>query len=133
MRKLACNRHEVQGLPAQGGCSDLLGHLVDVIAEAVVERLVPCLEANARGRGGAVYTSKSLPPGVSKRVFHEVCRRSPAARRDGRLWVIDVEDYERTRYRRPAPKAASPANDDDVIVMSALAKAGLRAVAGGSR
>ena len=68
--------------------------------------------------GPAFYTPTALPPGItSRRAFAARCRTIPAARREGRAWVVAVADWHAART--PAPR---PADDAE----SLLAAAGVR-------
>lgn len=80
----------------------------------------------------AFYTSRGLPPGVSRRRFNEIARGLPAARKDGRVWVVPAAAWEacRSQLARSAGKVATtmPWTPEH-----ALQQAGLRVVAGGAR
>jgi hypothetical protein len=106
----------------------------EVAAEllGLIERIVDTrVEAKLAERGLIVeYTTRTLPPGVSRRVFVETCRRLPAARRDGRVWVCPVSAWRAARAAGPPHKQPVPANDD---TRALLAAAGLRATARGGR
>lgn len=65
-------------------------------------------------------STTTLPPGIAnKRIFAERCRSIPAARREGRGWVVSAEAWEAARSARPV---APPADDPETL----LAGAGVR-------
>ena len=69
------------------------------------------------------FTSKRLPPGVSRRTFVEVCRKIPGARREGRIWIVSVASWRAARVATPPKAPLLPANDDAAALLEA---AGLR-------
>ncbi len=73
----------------------------------------------APARRAAVYRAHPLPPGSRQRIFAERCRSIPAARREGRGWVVSAEAWEAARSARPV---APPADDPETL----LAGAGVR-------
>ena len=61
------------------------------------------------------YSSTSLPLGVSRRRFAEVCRTIPNARREGHVWRVAKADWHaaRRRQRTPSTAPAAPRSDLD--------------------
>jgi hypothetical protein len=70
------------------------------------------------------FTTRALPPGVSRRAFHERCRRIPGAHRSGRAWVVSAADW----FVACGTSAATPAAPSSAPWTPALglAQAGLR-------
>lgn len=90
----------------------------------------PLASSNPMAESRAFYTSRGpLPPGVSRRRFNEIARELPAARKDGRVWVVPVPAW--TQYRsvasRPLQAIRSP---QPWTPERALEQAGLRLVGG---
>jgi hypothetical protein len=106
-----------------------LDDVLDLLADKLADRI-------ARRGTATVYSSVSLPPGIKRRAFNERCRGIPEARKDGVIWSVSVDAYDRAVRRGPQPRKATaaavePANDD---AMELLRQAGAkRRRAGGSR
>lgn len=72
----------------------------------------------AANAGATYYSSTALPPGVSsRRAFAARCKTIPAARREGRGWVVAAVDWFAARAPAPPP-------DDSAETL--LAAAGVR-------
>lgn len=82
--------------------------------EALATRIATKLASAQNGGAGAVsiYTSKSPPPGMSRKRFNELCRQRSSRgdtsfRKIGRVWVAPATAFE--KYALRAAPAAGPA------------------------
>jgi hypothetical protein len=81
-----------------------LSRLLDVLADAIAERCaarIGCVAARE-------YTTKSLPPGMSRRAFNDRCKGLADAgdtrvHKRGRQWVASREAIDEKSPRRRAP------------------------------
>jgi hypothetical protein len=83
---------------------EALVRALHVLADLVAERCVVRLGAVR----GAEYTSKNLPPGMSRRAFNDRCKRladlgDARVKRRGRQWVATREAIDEKPARRRAP------------------------------
>lgn len=84
----------------------LLDELTNVLADIVAER---CMIRVGPGTTSDEYTSKSPPPGMSRRAFNGCCRRLAAAGdrrvwRRGRMWVAKREAIDERARRHATAK-----------------------------
>lgn len=87
----------------------------DAFARALrplIRRIVAEELARATGTRDDHYTSRSLPPGKTRRWFREHAREIPGAYKSGAAWIVSREAYERWCRERtgivPTPSAWSP-------------------------
>lgn len=114
----------------------LLPELVATLADEIADRVARRLEAKLGTR--EEYTSRALPPGVSRARFVRVAPTIPGARREGRTWIVPRAAWEaaRTGRRGEAARAVAsvPAADveaDELLVEAGLRPTRLRVVGGG--
>jgi hypothetical protein len=81
----------------------LLRERADIFARlSEIDRQLATL---ASSEDSAPYSSKALPPGIRTRsAFARACRGIPEAKRDGKLWIVSRDAWERRkRQSTPAP------------------------------
>ena len=80
--------------------------VLDLLATRIAEKVASA--RNDEAGGGAIYTSKSPPPCMTRKWFNEVCRQrfaqgDKSIRKVGRIWVAPAEAFEkRARLASPA-------------------------------
>lgn len=87
--------------------------ILDALAELVAERVAARLQQRP-----ALYSSTSLPPGITRRTFHARCRSIPEATRDGKVWRCPVDAYERALHT-PAPVVPIRRERPDTVALLA--------------
>ena len=75
-----------------------LEEILELIATRVAAKVVSAQSEGARA--GTTYSSTSLPPGMSRKRFNELCRQRSAQgdksiRKIGRVWVAPSEAFEK--------------------------------------
>lgn len=90
---------------ARGEIPGALARILEVLADLVAERCAARLGAVS---SASEYTSKNLPPGMSRRAFNDRCKRladlgDARVRRRGRQWVATRESIDEMPARRRAP------------------------------
>jgi hypothetical protein len=89
---------------AKAQLPDLVVRALEVLADLTAERFAARLGLNL----GREYTSKNPPPDMSRRAFHDRCKRLAEAgvegvRKRGRQWVAPRELIDELPVRRRAP------------------------------
>ncbi len=70
--------------------------MLTLVAQAITE--LANLEAEV---APMFYSSTALPPDVhSRAMFARICRGVPEARRQGKIWVVPLDAWERARAPR---------------------------------